>query len=115
MSDLKHDVVAGRWAGLIKERMESGMTIKEWCAERNVSESQYYYWLKTLRRETVDGMAREARQPRFVELPAACGRQPEAPQGGPAAIIRKGDVSIEVSESAPMDFIARIVGVLAHA
>ena len=28
MSDLKHDVVAERWAMLIKERMESGMTVR---------------------------------------------------------------------------------------
>ena len=43
MSDLKHEVIAERWAALIKERMDSGMTIKEWCRERNVKESQYYY------------------------------------------------------------------------
>ncbi len=36
MSDLKHDVNAERWAGLIKERVDSGMTIKEWCRERNL-------------------------------------------------------------------------------
>ena len=54
MSDLKHEVIAERWAALIKERMDSGMTIKEWCRERNVRESQYYYWLKTLRRDEAD-------------------------------------------------------------
>ena len=43
MSDLKHDVVVERWAMLIKERMESGMTVKEWCHDRNIKESQYYY------------------------------------------------------------------------
>ncbi len=31
MSDLKHDVIAERWAMLIKERVESGMTVREWC------------------------------------------------------------------------------------
>ena len=41
MSDLKHEVTAQRWAALIKERMDSGMTIKEWCQERNIKESQY--------------------------------------------------------------------------
>lgn len=56
MSDLKHEVIAERWAALIKERMDSGMTIKEWCRERNVKESQYYYWLKTLRRNRIQGL-----------------------------------------------------------
>ena len=35
MSDLKHDVTAERWAVLIKERMESGMTVMEWCHDRS--------------------------------------------------------------------------------
>lgn len=51
MSDLKHEVIAERWAALIRERTDSGMAIKEWCQERNIKESQYYYWLKMLRKE----------------------------------------------------------------
>lgn len=34
MSDLRHDVTAKRWAMLIKERMENGMTVREWCHDR---------------------------------------------------------------------------------
>ncbi len=34
MSDLKHEVIAERWAALIKERMDSGMTIKELCKNK---------------------------------------------------------------------------------
>ena len=72
MSDLKHEVIVERWAALIKERMNSGMTIREWCHERNIKESQYYYWLKILRRDEA-GTA-EAKQPEspFVELPEHC-------------------------------------------
>ena len=29
MSDLKHEVIAERWAALIRERTDSGMAIKE--------------------------------------------------------------------------------------
>lgn len=45
MSDLKNDVVAECWAMLIKERMESGMTVREWCHDRNIKESRYYLLL----------------------------------------------------------------------
>lgn len=69
MSDLKHEVIAGRWAALIKERTDSGMTIKEWCQERNIKESQYYYWLKTLWKEETGNGELEQQPSPFVELP----------------------------------------------
>lgn len=114
MSDLKHDVIAERWAMLIKERMDSGMTIKEWCHERDIKESQYYYWLKTLRRDEAAGMGHKQQAPPFVELPAVCQEQVLQP-GMAAAIIRKGDVSIEVTESASAGFIAKVMEALSNA
>ena len=98
MSDLKHEVIAERWAALIKERMDSGMTIKEWCHERNIKESQYYNWLKPLREEEADGTGQELQASHFVELPVACPGQRLLVERA-AAIIRKGDISIEIYAS----------------
>ena len=36
LKGLKHETTAEQWATLIKERMDSGMTIKEWCQEKNI-------------------------------------------------------------------------------
>ncbi len=52
---LKHDVTAERWAMLIKERMESGMTVMEWCHDREFR----YYWLRIFRRKAVENTDRE--------------------------------------------------------
>lgn len=114
MSDLKHEVIAERWAALIKERMDSGMTIKEWCRERNIKESQYYYWLKTLRRDEAGATEQDPGAAPFVELPAICQGQAAA-SGRPAAVIRKGGISIEITESASPGFIAKILEAAAHA
>lgn len=72
MSDLKHEVIAERWAALIKERTDSGMTIKEWCQEKNIKESQYYYWLKTLQKEEAGRGEPEQQASPFAELPVVC-------------------------------------------
>lgn len=114
MSELKHEVIAERWAVLIKERTDSGMTIKEWCHERNIKESQYYYWLKMLRRSEAEGMQKNTTAPHFVELPAICPGQ-DMQQCRPAAVIRKGDIVIEVAESASAGFIAKVMEAAAHA
>lgn len=54
VSNLKHEVIAERWAALIKERPDSSMAVKEWCQERNFQGSQ---------------------ATPFVELPAICRKQ----------------------------------------
>ncbi len=89
MSDLKHEVTAQRWAALIKERMDSGMTIKEWCQERNIKESQYYYWLRTLRRDEADAAEQDSETAPFVELPVIC-REQEFSRAGLQALSAKG-------------------------
>ncbi len=114
MSDLDRKALKEQWAALIKEREESGLTIKEWCKERNVKESQYYYWLKTLRRDGADAAGQDTGVPPFVELPAIFQEQVLRP-GSPAAVIRKGDVSIEITESAPAGLVAKIMEAVAHA
>ena len=113
MSDLKHDVTAGRWAMLIKERMESGMTVREWCHDRNIKESGYYYWLGILRRKAVENTGQPPQASPFAELPAdICQEQLPAPA---AAVIRKGNIAIEVTESASAGFMQKVMEALANA
>lgn len=114
VSNLKHEVIAERWAALIKERMGSGMTVREWCQERNIKESQYYYWLRSLRQDEADAAAQDSQATPFVELPVICRKQEPQP-GRPAAVIRKGDISIEITESASAGFIAKIMEAASHA
>jgi len=32
------------WKQRIKERVQSGMKVEEWCVKNNVTKHQYYYW-----------------------------------------------------------------------
>ena len=114
MSNLKHEVTAEHWTILIKERMNSDMTVKEWCHSKNIKESQYYYWLKTLRRDEADRMEQKRQTPPFVELPTVYQEQ-NFQLDRAAAIIRKGDISIEITESAPSGFIAKVMEAVANA
>lgn len=113
MSNLKHEVIAERWAVLIKERIDSGMTIKEWCRERNIKESQYYYWLKAFREEEADEMGQERQSSPFVELPVVFPEQ-KLQKERAVAIIRKGDIFIEITESSIAGFIAKIMEAVAY-
>jgi len=37
------------WAGIMKERVESGLSVKAFCREKGFHENIYFYWQKKLR------------------------------------------------------------------
>lgn len=43
------DFRMSKWAQIIKERQNSGQTIKEFCEERGIKEGAYFYWQRKLR------------------------------------------------------------------
>lgn len=54
---------AETWAMLIAECKTSGLTNKEFCKQRGVSEKSFYYWQRKLREQLV-----EATTPQLVPL-----------------------------------------------
>ena len=47
-------VRAASWTAMIKQRNDSGLTIKEWCAADGLLDSVYYYRLNRLRKMALD-------------------------------------------------------------
>lgn len=42
------------WGQIIREHHESGLTARDFCRERGISERSYYYWLRKLRERAAD-------------------------------------------------------------
>jgi transposase-like protein len=53
MKSTHHAIQKEKWQTMIQERTESGLSIKAWCANNQVSEASYYYWLKTIREDAL--------------------------------------------------------------
>ena len=47
--EIRTKVRMAQWQSIIKECKESGMTVAEFCEERNISWHAYYYWLRKIR------------------------------------------------------------------
>ena len=56
---------AQMWTGLIQECKASGMTNKDFCIQRGISEKSFYYWQRKFREQVV-----EAATPQLVQLAA---------------------------------------------
>ena len=66
MADLlavRDEYRAQTWAMLIQECNNSGLTKREFCQQRGISEKSFYYWLRKLRTQMT-----EASAPQLVRL-----------------------------------------------
>ena len=54
------------WTRIIMSCRSSGMTVRSWCQENNISEKTYYYWQKRLFNTL--SKQQQTLQPTFAEL-----------------------------------------------
>ena len=89
------------WKGNIRERQESGLTVKEYCAQHAITEKRYYYWLRKLRTA-----AAEAMEPQLVRL--------EENRASPARMIhiRYGTAELRLPEDVDMKALAVFLNAL---
>jgi putative transposase len=50
------------WAGILQERVASGMSIKEFCKTSGIHENVYYYWQRKLREAACEELADRAKK-----------------------------------------------------
>ena len=126
MDEITHQVRAEHWTKILNECINSGMSKTTWCRENGISEKQFFYWQRILRREVFEKFQNPA-------LPAAAGsdhllaaqrtvsfteiKLPSVPQGAAPGfhsdiVIRKGDLILESANSASEDLLSRIGGIL---
>ena len=54
MDKITHQVRAEHWARILNECMNSGMSKTAWCRANGISEKQFFYWQRILRREAYE-------------------------------------------------------------
>ena len=60
---VRNEYRAQNWAMVIQECSNSGLSNREFCRQRGISEKTYYYWLRKLRSQMA-----EAAVPQLVQL-----------------------------------------------
>lgn len=70
MDKITHQVRAEHWAKIMNECINSGMSKTAWCRANGISEKQFFYWQRILRREAFENS-------RNSSLPATVGPDQE--------------------------------------
>jgi hypothetical protein len=73
------------WAGVVRQRAESGLTVKAFCESEGLPENTYFYWQRKLRESVCE---------RSAALPAP---------NGWAAVVSPAPGAPEVSRSLPIE------------
>lgn len=118
-----------RWKSLIRDQKNSGMRVVDWCIANGVTKHAYYYWLSKVRADEFEGAINTLPAPvssnlpdtvaenTFVELSKNVSRnQPYREinkampdENRPVAVIKKGDIKIELLPSATSTFLNELI------
>lgn len=125
MDKTTHEVRLHQWSEMIQAQLSSGKSKREWCRENGVSEKQFFYWQRQVRRELYESqtgalVARvDTSGPSLVELPIAQGYRSQTNQAAqgfrPDAIISIGNVTVGVAENVSEALLMSIGKMIRHA
>ena len=126
MDKITHQVRAEHWARILNECMNSGMSKTAWCRANGISEKQFFYWQRILRREayeasqnpslpavTETGQLSAVKQSvSFAEIKFPAVSPDASSVFHPDLVNRKGKLVLEISNSASAELLSRIGGIL---
>ncbi len=113
MKASRHEILKEKWRQIIKRYNESGLPVKKWCEENQVSATQYYYWLRVIREESLikAGTLAVTGKAEFAEIKP---RREESPPNhqGTCAVLRSNGNEIEILNGADPNTIEAILKIL---
>ncbi|MGN0514317.1 MAG: IS66 family insertion sequence element accessory protein TnpB [Lachnospiraceae bacterium] len=125
MDQSTHDVRRANWLNIVNQCKEwpADFSAKQWLADNGIKEKAYYYWLRKFRKEAYDQMQVPAvdrpAEISFAEVPIPMGNpsksMPCTLHSNPVAVIRCGNISIEISNDISESILNRLLQEVAHA
>ena len=126
MDKITHQVRAEHWTRILNECMNSGMSKTAWCRANGISVKQFFYWQRILRREAYEAsqnpplpavaetepLSAVQRTVSFAEIKLPAVPPDSSPVFHPDLVIRKGNLVLEISNSASSELISRVGGIL---
>jgi hypothetical protein len=120
-----HQVNLTNWAARFKEQAASGLTVKEWCSQNNLSIHTYNYWKHALKEECVDSLLPDIVPINLPQFSPAAYSQTQAQlyslescdshEQLHSVCITIGDIRVEIGPSASDEMITGIIKAVRHA
>ena len=114
MRDVNHQVRVNEWRQIITECRRSGQTVRDWCKENSIKSSQYYYWLRVVRNESLALMDKEIQgsQPTFAAVKLTEENATVENSNDSCAIVRRLGFSVEIKNGANFQTLEQTLRIL---
>ena len=109
IGEVKKEFQLQQWRGMVQERMDSGLSVKAWCAERGITEHMYYYRLRQLRLGACQAL-QEAQTIQLAEVPLV----PKEPKQHTNLRLTTGTGTLEILDADPAT-LDRVLRMMLHA
>ena len=107
--EIRRQVRLSQWSAMVREREESGLSVKAYCEQTGIAAKTYYYRLRRLRESAVEQARSEAAQPELVQFtPLAEYAVGQAQR----IVIKTADTTIEIPVNVQPDVVAAAVSFL---
>lgn len=109
---------------IVQERLDRGLTVQQFCAEKGYSEGGYYHWVTIIHKEdpsfktSTFYVPKIARTGEFVEVamqPSSSSQSNHMEEQSPAAEIRAGTVTVSLFNNAAAPFMRQLFEVIQNA
>ncbi len=114
MRNVNHQVRVNEWRQIISDCRRSGQTIRDWCKENTIKPSQYYYWLRVIRNESLALMNNETQsaQPTFAAVKLAEEDMIVESNNDACAIVKRQGFSVEIKNGANIQTLEQTLRIL---
>lgn len=94
------------WSGMLRQRKESGLSVKEWCREQGLAEHIYYYRLRKLRQAACTALE-QAQPVQLAEVPLA--PKPQESHAKLRLTTKTGTLEIADADRSTLDQVLRMM------
>ncbi len=122
MDKTTHEVRLHQWQEIIQAQLASGQNKREWCRENGISEKQFFYWQRRLRKELYASQAgalvsiTQESSKSLVEVPLFSESANTVANGfTPEAVIAVGNVTVGVTANISESLLMSIGKMIRHA
>lgn len=106
ISEVKQEYQLQEWSGMLRERKESGLSVKQWCQEQGLAEHIYYYRLRKLRQAACTAL-KHAQPIQLAEVPLA--PKPEESHAKLRLTTKTGTLEILDANRSALDQVLRMM------
>lgn len=120
VSKVTHQVKLDRWTTLLNEQKSSGLSVKDWCSQNNISRDRFFYWKRKLKESLMESALPDI-VPVAIPASTTCCTTlttcttPKTPDTDFPVRITIRDVSIELGSGASEQLISGIIKAVRNA